>query len=213
MSTSLNLKNCSCPFAILPPFPKQPLTCLFPLQINMYFLEFYINRNMYSFCLASFTQNNYFESYIFQCLSIVISFSIAEQHLIVWVYHNLFIHSLVDGHMGQLHFAVVTNKVASNICMHALNGCILSFLLGKCLAFKWLDHIVAVCLTQTWGFPGGSEVKVSAYNAEDLGSIPGLGRSPGEGNGNPLQYSCQENPMDRGTWWATVHGSQRVGHD
>ena len=56
------------------------------------------------------------------------------------------------------------------------------------------------------GFPGGSEVKVSASNAGDLGSIPRLGRSPGEGNGNPLQYSCLENPMDGGAWWATVHG-------
>ena len=48
----------------------------------------------------------------------------------------------------------------------------------------------------TMGFPGGSEDKASAYNAGDPGSIPGLGRSPGEGNGNPLQYSCLENPMD-----------------
>ena len=56
------------------------------------------------------------------------------------------------------------------------------------------------------GFPGGSEVKASARNAGDLGSIPGSGRSPGEGNGNPLQYSCLENPMDREAWWATVHG-------
>ena len=55
------------------------------------------------------------------------------------------------------------------------------------------------------GFPGGSEVKVSASNAGDLGSIPGSGRSPGEGNGNPLQYSCLENPMDGEAWWATVH--------
>ena len=55
------------------------------------------------------------------------------------------------------------------------------------------------------GFPGGSEVKASACNAGDLGSIPGLGRSPGEGNGNPLQYSCLENPIDGGAWWATVH--------
>ena len=47
---------------------------------------------------------------------------------------------------------------------------------------------------------------MSACNAGDPGSIPGLGRSPGEGNGNPLQYSCLENPMDRGAWWATVHG-------
>ena len=50
------------------------------------------------------------------------------------------------------------------------------------------------------GFPGGSEGKASAYNAGDLGSIPGLGRSPGEGNGNPLQYCCLENSMDRGVW-------------
>ena len=56
------------------------------------------------------------------------------------------------------------------------------------------------------GFPGGSEVKASACNAGDLGSIPGSGKSPGEGNGNPLQYSCLENPMDRGAWWAIVHG-------
>ena len=54
------------------------------------------------------------------------------------------------------------------------------------------------------GFPGGSEVKASACNAGVLGSIPGSGRSPGEGNGNPLQYSCLENPMDGGAWWATV---------
>ena len=56
------------------------------------------------------------------------------------------------------------------------------------------------------GFPSGSEVKVSAYNAGDLGSIPGLGRSPGEGKGYPLQYSCLENPMDGRARWATVHG-------
>ena len=49
-------------------------------------------------------------------------------------------------------------------------------------------------------FPGGSDGKASAYNAGDLGSIPGLGRSPGEGNGNPLQYSCLENPMDEEAW-------------
>ena len=49
-------------------------------------------------------------------------------------------------------------------------------------------------------FPGGSDGKASAYNVGDLGSIPGSGRSPGEGNGNPLQFSCLENPMDGGTW-------------
>ena len=67
--------------------------------------------------------------------------------------------------------------------------------------------------SETLGFPGGSEVKASACNAGDLSSIPGSGRSPGEGNGNPLQYSRLENPMDRGAWWATVHGIARVRHD
>ena len=56
------------------------------------------------------------------------------------------------------------------------------------------------------GFTGGSVVKNLLANAGDMGSIPGWGRSLGGGHGNPLQYSCLENPMDRGTWWATVHG-------
>ena len=56
------------------------------------------------------------------------------------------------------------------------------------------------------GFPGGLDNKESACNVKDPGLIPGSGRSPGEGNGDPLQYSCLENFMDTGAWWATVHG-------
>ena len=63
-----------------------------------------------------------------------------------------------------------------------------------------------VCLTFFQGFPGGSGGKESACNAGDLGSIPELGRSLGGGHGNPLQFSCLENPMDRGAWWAAVRG-------
>ena len=63
------------------------------------------------------------------------------------------------------------------------------------------------------GLPHNSVGKESAWNAGDLGSIPGLGGSPGEGNGNPLQYSCLENPKDRGAWRARVHGVARVRHD
>ena len=66
------------------------------------------------------------------------------------------------------------------------------------------------------GFPGGSVVKNPPANAgdtRDTGSIPGSGRSPGEGNGNPLQCFCLENPMDRGAWWASVHGLTGVGHE
>ena len=56
------------------------------------------------------------------------------------------------------------------------------------------------------GFPGGSDGTESAHSVGDPGSIPGLERSPGEGTGNLLQHACLGNPMDRGAWWATVHG-------
>ena len=59
-------------------------------------------------------------------------------------------------------------------------------------------------------FPGGRVVKNPPANARDVGLIPGLGRSPGEGNGKPLQYSCLKNPMDRGAWWTTVHGFMKL---
>ena len=63
-------------------------------------------------------------------------------------------------------------------------------------------------------FPGGSDRKTSVYNAGDLGSIPGSGRFPGDRNGNPLQYSCLENPVDGGAWCRLLSmGSQRVGYD
>ena len=61
------------------------------------------------------------------------------------------------------------------------------------------------CFSVSLDFPGGSDGKESAYNAGDLGLIPGSGRSPGEGNDYPLQYSYQENPMNRGARWAVVH--------
>ena len=63
------------------------------------------------------------------------------------------------------------------------------------------------------GFPGSSRGKKSACSAGNPGSIPGLGKSPGEENGNPLQYSCLENSMDKGAWQAIAHGSQRVRHE
>ena len=62
-------------------------------------------------------------------------------------------------------------------------------------------------------FPGGSMVKNLPANAGDTGSIPGSGRSPGRGRGNPVQYSCLENPMDSEAWWSTIHGVTRVGHN
>ena len=66
---------------------------------------------------------------------------------------------------------------------------------NKLLHFNWIPL----------GFPGGSDDKESACNTGDLGLIPGWRKCPGEGNGKPLQYSCLENPLDKGVWWATVH--------
>ena len=81
----------------------------------------------------------------------------------------------------------------------------LIFLLGRYQA--WIHRLT---------FPGSSDGKESACNVGDSGLIPGWGRSPGGGNGNPLQYSCLENPIDRGAWWATVHevakSQTRLGH-
>ena len=82
---------------------------------------------------------------------------------------------------------------------HIMNECVLTML--------WLsswNHLWRFSHGQD--FPGGSEGKASAYSVGDPGSIPGSGRSPEEGNGNPLQYSCLENPIDGGAWWAAVHG-------
>ena len=65
---------------------------------------------------------------------------------------------------------------------------------------------IKMCFGTPQDFPGGSDSKASVYNAGDPGSSPGLGRSPREGNGNPLHYYCLENPMDRGAWQAAVYG-------
>ena len=74
------------------------------------------------------------------------------------------------------------------------------------LGTSWVQNrslLFSSCLMDS---SGGSDSKESACNSGDLGSIPGLGRSPEKGNGSPLQYSCLENYMDRGAWWVTVHG-------
>ena len=65
---------------------------------------------------------------------------------------------------------------------------------------------IFITITPTPWWLSSKESSCNAGDERDVGLIPGLGRSPGEGNGNPLQYSCLGNPMDRGVWWATVHG-------
>ena len=79
--------------------------------------------------------------------------------------------------------------------------------MGETVEDNMHSHKIVLCLAMnTSDFPGSSNGKESACKAGDLGSIPGLGKSPGEGTGYPLQYYCLENPTDRGAWWATVCG-------
>ena len=78
--------------------------------------------------------------------------------------------------------------------------------LGVPEILPWCFKNFRLQYSQVWGFPGGSAVKNRPANARDSVSTPGLERSPGEGNGNPLQYSCLENPVDKEAWRATVHG-------
>ena len=80
-------------------------------------------------------------------------------------------------------------------------------------SFTSVSTVSGLMNCMNMGFPGGSDGKESTCNTGEWSSIPGSVRSPGEGNGNPLQYPWLENSMDRGAWWATVHGSQRVRHD
>ena len=80
------------------------------------------------------------------------------------------------------------------------------FKVSKICFFVSSSFIFFVWISISDSFPGGSAGKEPACNVGDSGSIPGSGISPGEGNGNPLQYSCLENPLNRRAWWATVHG-------
>ena len=85
------------------------------------------------------------------------------------------------------------------------------FSAGLLPAVDFFFFFFLICCFRSGSFPGGSVGKECTCNTGDPGLIPGSRKSPGEGNGNPLQYSCLENPMDRGVWQATVHGVTRVG--
>ena len=120
------------------------------------------------------------------------------------IHHIFFIHSSVDGQLDCFHILAIIHNAAMNIMMHV------SFLISIWDFFFFFGYMpsskIAGSYGSSLGFPGGSDGEESTCNAGDLGSIPGLRRSPGGGHGNPLQYSCLENPMARGTWRAAVHG-------
>ena len=110
-------------------------------------------------------------------------------------------HNWVSKHSTAQHIGHY--KILSRIPCAVTN--LNSILKSRDITFPTKVHMIKALVFPV-GFPSSLDGKASAYNVGDPGSIPGSGRSPGEGNGNPLQYSCLENPMDRGAWWATVHG-------
>ena len=115
---------------------------------------------------------------------------------------------LISFRMDSLDLLVVQQTVKILLQNHNSEASALSLLYGPApttLSLIFLSLFSAGNLVGEY-FPGSLDGKASAYNAGDPGSIPGSGRSPGEGNGNPPQYSCLENPMDQGAWWAQVHG-------
>ena len=111
----------------------------------------------------------------------------------------IFLNDYHDYFLLQLHPTIYQS---SRFCLNDQNppDLILTF-------HSFSTTILHTLLSNVWrGFPGGSDGKESACNVGDPGSNSGLGRSPGEGNGNPLQYSCLENPKDKEAWQATIHG-------
>ena len=97
-------------------------------------------------------------------------------------------------------------RAYENLLMQALSKCLFMWSMVTLM----ISLVFYLKLSKSRGFPCDSVVKNPPADAGDLGSIPGLGRSPGEGNGNPLLDSCLENPVDRRAWWATVHGIAKI---
>ena len=93
-------------------------------------------------------------------------------------------------------------SVQGIFCWFSFGG---NFCVSHALHYIWPWDFIWICI-HIYGFPGGSVVKNPPANVGEVGSIPGSGRSPREGNSNPLQYSCLKNPTDREAWWTTVHG-------
>ena len=104
--------------------------------------------------------------------------------------------------LSLLHTGMYVSMLVSQLVPHSPSLTVSTVLFSRSVS-PWVQRLWYII---QWYFPGGSDGKVFACNAGDLDSVPGSGRSPGEGNGNPLQYACLENSMDGGAQWAIVHG-------
>ena len=112
------------------------------------------------------------------------------------------VHGILQARISE-PFPIYLDFPASSASKESSCNSVLIPGLERSLEKGWATH------SSILGLPGGSDGKESTCNAGDLGLIPGLGRSPGGEHGNPFQYSCLENPMHRGAWWATVHGFRK----
>ena len=120
------------------------------------------------------------------------------------MYHIFLIHSSVDVCIGCFHVLAIVSSAAVNIGVHV---CLSVLISSGCMPINGIAGLYG----SSRGFPDGSEDRepaCSAGDTRDTGSVPGLGKFPGGGHGNPLQYSCLENPMNRGAWQFTVHRLQ-----
>ena len=133
------------------------------------------------------------------------AFHTIQVNTVAWLsFLYVYIHIFVFFSMWSKHLKAP--KLTDFFAYHLSPPIHLLYYFHNYTAMPVLHFRLLTALHHSRGFPGGSDGKESACNVGHWGSVPGLGRSPGEGNSNPLQYSCLENPMDRGAWRATIHG-------
>ena len=127
-----------------------------------------------------------------------------DHWFLLWEALSWYPTSLGETKMGKMQFLKV-QSLSTLVCSWCFSWPVWEHT-NHNLQFPPLQRFLLITLIFQGGFPGGSVVKNPPANAGDVGSVPRLGRCPGKGHGNPLQYSCLENPMDWGAWRATVHG-------